>query len=155
MIEKRLKRQAVYMALLTIVSSLVLCAAAIGMTVHVLNVADETEYAQTVAIAKEYRMRITSQIDKNMQILATLAYGMSEGDYTGSLDKATQIIQVANAGNSFVGMAYFGTDRIGSIDIVGYDTEYSVELDKLDEFAVAAINKSFEGENAVSYTYIY
>ena len=150
MIEKRLKRQVVYMALLTIVSSLVLCAATIGMTVHVLNVADETEYAQTVAIAKEYRMRITSQIDKNMQILATLAYGMSEGDYTGSLDKATQIIQVANAGNSFVGMAYFGTDRIGSIDIVGYDTEYNVEMDELDEFAVAAINKSFEGENAVS-----
>lgn len=150
MIEKRLKRQAVYMALLTIVSSLVLCAAAIGMTVHVLNVADETEYAQTVAIAKEYRMRITSQIDKNMQILATLAYGMSEGDYTGSLDKATQIIQVANAGNSFVGMAYFGADRIGSINIVGYDTEYNVELEALDDAAIAAIEKSFEGENAVS-----
>ncbi len=148
--EKTIKSQLVKVTKITIISSIVICALVLGTFSYVMNQAHESDHIQMKTEVEEYKVRISKQIDKNIQILTTLAKSYEISKITDSEDLLEKSIAETNKANSFVSMAYISIKNYGIINAPNIGTKRGITLDDFNEYSRAAIKQSFNGENAVS-----
>ncbi|MDO5145881.1 MAG: EAL domain-containing protein [Eubacteriales bacterium] len=99
--------------------------------------------------AREYRRRITRQIDKDFQTLHTLSAFFTCEDVTKSDDFDDSLCR-ANQNNNFIGMAYFGMDGTGTMVQKENGMKTQMDYRELNEMVQGIMEKAYRGEPALS-----
>ena len=98
---------------------------------------------------KEYKSRINKQIDKNFEMLMAV----SEFYENCNVMDDKQIMEICNEDvnsvSAFISLGYFSADGNGIVSTKGQETVETTIADCKQEVQTA-INKSLQGENAVS-----
>lgn len=148
--EKKINAQLLKIMAATIASSIVLTLIGFFVIMYVLSSAHDAEHSQMKAEADEYKTRILKQLDNTTQILKTLSKEYEISDIMDDPQRLQLSIQAANSANDFIGMLYIGSDGGGYMNTPSHGNWTSVTLQDLHPFAVEAIEKAQQGENAVS-----
>ena len=148
--EKKIKKQLLRIAVLIISVSVAVSALVLTAFSYVIRQAHDSDHIQMKTETEEYESRILKQIDKNIQFLTSLAKAFEVNDITASMELIEKNISATNKTNSFVSMAYLSVDGSGLINSIEYGTKWEITLDDCAEYARTAIEKSFNGEDAVS-----
>ena len=148
--EKKLKRQLLRIAAIIISSSIILCGVVFVVLTYVLRAAHEADHVQMKTEVQEYKSRILKQLDKNLQILTTLAKAYEVSDIMENPEELEQSIIESNQANSFVSLAYIPLQGEGVLNTPGHATRRDFSLDDCSEHAKEAVVKALQGENAVS-----
>lgn len=148
--EKKIKKQLLRIAVLIISVSVAVSALVLTAFSYVIRQAHDSDHIQMKTETEEYESRILKQIDKNIQFLTSLAKAFEVNDITASMELIEKNISATNKTNSFVSMAYLSVDGGGLINSIEYGTKWEITLDDCAEYARTAIEKSFNGEDAVS-----
>jgi diguanylate cyclase (GGDEF)-like protein len=148
--EKDIKKRLIRISVITIVGSLILTLLGIGIWIYIKNTAYISEQQQMRAETNEYCDRISKQLDKNMQILTTLAKAYEVGTITEHPDKLEKSLIATNSANDFVSMVYMRKDGTGILNTVGYGTWDNFTLSDCHPMSAEAINSALKGKNSIS-----
>lgn len=148
--EEKLKRQRIRVTAILIACGVLLCVIVFGVMQYVLRTAHEADHEQMQLEVREYKSRILKQMNKNLQILTTLAEAYKVSEITQEEDKLRASIIETNKANSFISLAFFWPDGHGVLNTLGEDTLHAMSLETGDESAVQAVQQALQGEVAVS-----
>ena len=148
--ERKLQKQLIRITAITIISSIVLCLLGLAVLGYVLQAAHESDHVQMQIETKEYKERIFKQMDKNMQVLTILSRVFEAADITQSKEILANCISKANRSNDFISMVYMKKDGFGVMNTPGFGTWEDFSLQDCHPYAIDAIEKAMNGENAVS-----
>ena len=148
--EKKIKKQLLRITVLIICVSIAVSALVLIAFSYVIQQAHDSDHIQMKTETEEYESRILKQIDKNIQLLTSLAKAFEVNDLTASTELIEKNISATNETHSFVSMAYLSVDGKGIINSTEYGTKWEITLDDCADYARTAIEKSFKGEDAVS-----
>lgn len=147
--ENKLKKQLLRVTGTVITFSVILCIAVFCTFSYLSKAVSDADYNQMKTEIKEYKSRIMKQIDKNFEILTTLA----EIYEACGVDDATDILKKSgeniNKANSFISLAYFSTDETGFINTIGQET-IDCTVDRCNPEAQKVIRRALNGEKSVS-----
>ena len=148
--ERQLKKQLKRITAITVISSIALCLAGLGILGYVFRAAHSAEHSQMEIEAQEYKERILKQLDKNTQILVTLAESFKVSGIMFDDALLKESIVETNKANSFISMCYMDKDGVGVINNPGYGTMTDITLQDCNPYAADAIQRAMEGESAIS-----
>ena len=148
--EKKLKKQLVRMSAAVITVSMILCVAVFGVLTYVLDAAHDADHVQMKAETLEYESRILKQIDKNFQILNTMAKSYEISGIIKDFDELEKSISEANRVNSFVSVFYLPIEGTGIFDLYGQGTYRNFTLEDCSPQTKETILRAQQGEQAVS-----
>ncbi len=152
--ENKLKKQLMKITIITIISSIVISLAGIGLIAYLGNAAHKADHIQMQEETQEYKDRISKQLDKNFQILNSLSKTLEVTGVTNlKSELIEEVITEVNSENDFITLAYIKKDGSSITNIMGYGTENDIILDDLNIYAQIAIRQAFNGKNAVSKMY--
>lgn len=147
--EKELKKQLFHVTAVVVISSIVLCVSTFCALLYVKNTAHKANQEQMVKEVKEYKSRINKQIDKNFETLMTVSKFYENCDVMDN----EQIMEICNEDvnsvSAFISLGYFSADGSGIVSTKGQET-IETSIDDCKPEVQTAINKSLQGENAVS-----
>lgn len=148
--EGKLKRQMIRVTAVLAACSVLLCAIVFGVMRYMLCEAHEADHLQMQLETQECKNRILKQLDKNLQILTTLAEAYKVSDITlVEKELETSIIET-NLASSFITLAFFWKDGTGLLNMLGEDGLHEMSLETCSEDAVEAIEQALAGTPAVS-----
>ncbi len=148
--EGKMKRQMIRVTAILVACGVLLCAIVFGIMQYVLRTAHEADHEQMQLEVQEYKSRILKQMDKNLQILTTLAEAYKVSEITQTEEKLEESIIETNKANPFISLAFFWPDGHGILNALGEDTLHAMSLDACDENAAQAVRQALQGEVAVS-----
>ena len=97
----------------------------------------------------EYKKRILRQVDKDFQILNTLA-AFLDGNKIKDSDKLLQSLDDAKRQNDFVSISFFNKDRKGIMAHTDRDTETNLGYEDLGEGVPETMEAAFQGKKGIS-----
>ena len=152
--ESKLKNRLMRITAITIISSIVISFVGISLIAYVGSAAHKADYIQMQGETKEYKDRISKQIDKNFHILNSFSKTL---EVTNSINSNSELLEKVitdvNAENDFISLSYIRKDGSSITNILGSGTKTDVILDDLNIYAQIAIRQAFNGRNAVSKMY--
>lgn len=137
--EGKMKRQMIRVTAILVACGVLLCAIVFGIMQYVLRTAHEADHEQMQLEVQEYKSRILKQMDKNLQILTTLAEAYKVSEITQTEEKLEESIIETNKANPFISLAFFWPDGHGILNALGEDTLHAMSLDACDENAAQAV----------------
>src|SRR5699024_10206420 len=107
---------------IVIISSLVVCLLFFCAMVYLSKELQEAEYIQMQKEVKEYKNRITKQIDKNFEILTTLSEVYKACIKENAVEILKNSSDAINNANSFMTLFFFSEDGEGFLSTKGQET---------------------------------
>ena len=105
--ENKLKKQLMKITIITIISSIVISLAGIGLIAYLGNTAHKADHIQMQEETQEYKDRISKQIDKNFRILNSLSKTLEVTGVTNlKPELIEEVITEVNSENDFITLAY-------------------------------------------------
>ena len=147
--ENKLKKQLFQVTGIVIIMSIILCGLVFFVTAFMADTVRDAETAQMQIEAQEYKTRILKQIDKNFEILTTVAEVYEACNEENGMEILKKSSNEINNANSFITLAFFSTDGNGFVSTKGQGTK-DYTLDYCNEEVQRVVNISFNGKRAVS-----
>ena len=148
--EKKLRKQLIRITVITVVSCLVLCLVGVFLLQYVMQAVHESAHEQMRIETQEYKERILKQMDKDIQILTTLAKAYEVSSIANDKDQLEQSLTATNSANDFISMLYIWKDGHGVMSTATYGTRSEITLEDCDPYAIDVIEMAFEGNNGIS-----
>ena len=150
--ENKLKKQLFRVTSIVIISSLVVCLLFFCAMVYLSKELQEAEYIQMQKEVKEYKNRITKQIDKNFEILTTLSEVYKACIKENAVEILKNSSDAINNANSFMALFFFSEDGEGFLSTKGQET-IDCTIDICSNDVREVIERSLQGEIVVSKIY--
>ena len=147
--ENKLKKQLFRVTSIVIISSLVVCLLFFCAMVYLSKELQEAEYIQMQKEVKEYKNRITKQIDKNFEILTTLSEVYKACIKENAVEILKNSSDAINNANSFMALFFFSEDGEGFLSTKGQET-IDCTIDICSNDVREVIERSLQGEIGVS-----
>ena len=148
--EQKLKKQLFRIMAITVVGSLLLSALALGIYGYIMSSAHQMEHQQMEAEASEYRVRLIKQMDRNIQILDTLATAYGFSNITQNPERLQENLTATNDANDFISVIYLYPDGTGISHTTGDAVSKRITLGDCNPEVVKIIEAAMEGESTVS-----
>lgn len=148
--ERKLKKQLFRIMAITVVGSLLLSVLALGIYGYIMNSAHQMEHQQMEAEVAEYCTRLTKQLDRNIQILDTLATAYGFSNITQNPERLQENLTATNDANDFISVIYLYPDGTGFSHTAGDAVSKHITLDDCNPEVVKIIEAAMDGESTVS-----
>ena len=148
--EEELKKRIIRVTVIVVICSILLCVSVFCTSKYIFEEAHKADDVQMEVEVKEYKSRISKQLDKSAQILTTLSKAYEVGSILNNPEILKISLEEANKQNSFLTLAYIPVEGEGLLNVNDGETIESYTLDDCSEMAQEAIRKSFWGEIGIS-----
>ena len=148
--EHKLRKQLLRIMAITVISSLLLSGLALGIYSYLMSSAHKMEHTQMKAEAEEYRVRLLKQLDRNIQILDTLAAAYGVSNITNNPERLQENLAASNSANDFISMIFLYADGTGISHTLGDASWKHITLDDCNPEIVDIIEVAMEGKSTIS-----
>lgn len=148
--EEKLKKQLIRITIITILISLLLSVVGFGIWTFMVKSAHDAEHSQMEVETEEYKIRLIKQIDKNMQILTTLAKAYEVSAITKEDKQLEKSLIATNSANDFISMTYMPKEGVGIMYTPDFGIWSNIKMEDCHPFAAEAIEAAMQGKNVVS-----
>ena len=148
--ERKLTKQLFRITAITIIGCILLSCLGFGILIYIMRSYHHIEHTKMQVETSEYKVRLLKQMDKNLQILTTLAKAYEVSTITSEPARLEKNLIATNSANDFVSMLYMRKEGTGIMNTPGFGTWDDITLKDCHPFSVEAIQTALNGENAIS-----
>lgn len=150
--EERARRHLTRITVFSVLLSLLLCLVGAGLVVYFRQTAYDVTSGRMAAETREYKDRLLKQMDKNLQLLRSLATTFSASELIDDPQLLVESIAEIDGANEFVSLLYMPCQGTGIVHTTWSGSSPVVMAD-LHDCAAEALEEAMTGREAISQVY--